>query len=391
MLDKTKLVTVGRDKAATGASVNPRIARASTILFDSVADMQRAFAGKDHGVEFYGRRGTQTTFALTQAMRQLENAAGSYIDPCGTAAITAALQSFLAAGDHVLVVDSVYEPTREFCDGTLARFGVETSYYDPLIGADIEALIKPNTKVIFLESPGSLTMEVQDVPALAKVARAHGITTIIDNTYASPLNFKPLDVGVDIVVHSATKYLNGHSDVMLGVASATESHWPQLQARSYELGLCASVDDIYTTLRGLRTLDVRLREQASNAKTIADWLSSHEAVDHLRHPAFATCPGHQFFARDMAGASGLFAFVLKRNQTAAVNAMVDGMRYFKLGFSWGGYESLILAASNFKRRRTATVWDESKCLVRFSIGLEDPQDLIDDLRDGLDRYMEALQ
>lgn len=391
MRDKTKLVTVGRDKAATGASVNPRIARASTILFDSVADMQRAFAGKDHGVEFYGRRGTQTTFALTQAMRQLENAAGSYIYPCGTAAITAALQSFLAAGDHVLVVDSVYEPTREFCDGTLARFGVETSYYDPLIGADIEALIKPNTKVIFLESPGSLTMEVQDVPALAKVARAHGITTIIDNTYASPLNFKPLDVGVDIVVHSATKYLNGHSDVMLGVASATASHWPQLQARSYELGLCASVDDIYTTLRGLRTLDVRLREQASNAKTIADWLSSHEAVDHLRHPAFATCPGHEYFVRDMAGASGLFAFVLKQNQTAAVNAMVDGMRYFKLGFSWGGYESLILAASNFKRRRTATVWDESKCLVRLSIGLEDPQDLIDDLRDGLDRYMEALQ
>lgn len=390
MKDDTKLVTAGRDKKYTGSAVNPSLVRASTIVFDTVEDMAQAGKQKDDGAEFYGRRGTSTTFAFTEAMCELENAAGCYVYPCGTSAITASLMSFLSAGDHLLMVDSVYEPTREFCGGTLARYGVEVTFYDPLLGAEIDTLVQANTKVIFMESPGSLTMEAQDVPAIVDVAKTKGIVTMIDNTYATPVHFKPLDVGVDISIHSATKYLNGHSDVMLGVASANQKHWRQLQARSYELGLCASVDDIYTTLRGIRTLGVRLREHDRNAMTVARWLEQRDEVDHLRHPAFATCPGHDIFMRDFSGGNGLFSFVLKQNNQKAVNAMLDGMRHFKMGFSWGGFESLILAANDFSERRSATNWDESRALIRLHIGLENPQDLIDDLQDGFDRYNEQL-
>ena len=218
MKDDTKLVEAGREKHFTGAAVNPKIVRASTIVFDSVAEMRQAGRERDHGTEYYGRRGTSTTFAFTTAMCELEHAAGCYVYPCGSAAIASSLLSFLSAGDHLLMVDSVYEPTREFCDGTLTRYGVEVTYYDPLIGSGIEGLLQDNTKVIFMESPGSLTMELQDVPGIAAVARKRDIITMIDNTYATPVNFKPLDHGVDISIHSATKYLNGHSDVMLGVA-----------------------------------------------------------------------------------------------------------------------------------------------------------------------------
>lgn len=389
MRDDTQLVAVGRRKEHTGAAVNPRLVRASTIVFDSVAEMLAADQQKNRGTEFYGRRGTSTTFAFTEAMCELEGAAGCYVYSCGTSAITASLMSFLSAGDHLLMVDSVYEPTREFCCGSLARFGVETTFYDPL-HASLSDLIRDNTRVIFIESPGSLTMEVQDILGIVALAQANGITTIMDNTYATPLHFKPLSVGVDVAVHSATKYLNGHSDIMLGVASANAAHWSQLQARSYELGQSASVDDVYTTLRGLRTLGVRIRQQASSALKIAEWIATRPEVDHLRHPSFATCPGHDFFARDSKGANGLFSFVLKHNQPLAVNALVDGLQHFKLGFSWGGYESLILAANNFSARRSATRWDESKALVRLSIGLEDPSDLIKDLDNGFDRYNEAL-
>jgi len=390
MRKDTNLITAGRAKQYTGSTVNPRLVRASTIVFDSVAEMLAADQGKNAGVEYYGRRGTATTFAFTSAMSELENAAGAYVYPCGTSAITAALMSFLSAGDHLLVVDSVYEPTREFCTGTLARFGVEVSFYDPMIGAGLEALVRDNTKVIFLESPGSLTMEVQDVPAIVEVAQRRGIVTMMDNTYASPLNFKPLDHGVDISIHSATKYINGHSDVMLGVASANESAWPVLQARSYELGLCASVDDIYTSLRGVRTLGIRMREHERNAMTVARWLEQRSEVDHLRHPAFASCPGHDVFERDFSGGNGLFSFVLKQNNQKALNSMLDGLQHFKMGFSWGGYESLILLANDFSNRRTATNWSEPGALIRLHIGLEDPQDLIEDLRRGFKIYNEQL-
>ena len=385
MNKNTRIIHAGRSKKFTGAAVNPKLVRASTVVFDSVAEMDRAAQGRDDGVEYYGRRGTSTTFALTDAMCELENAAGCYVYPCGTAAITASLLSFLSAGDHLLMVDTVYEPTREFVDDTLARMGIEADYYDPLIGANIGQLIKPNTKVIFLESPGSWSMEVQDVPAIVRTAKASrgDIVTMIDNTYATPYNFKPLDIGVDISIHSATKYLSGHSDVMLGVASANETTWRQLQKNSYQLGQCASVDDCYTTLRGLRTLPVRMHQHATSALDIAQWLQQHELVDHVRHPALSSCPGHEHYQRDFTGGNGLFSFVLKVSNQAAMTAMLDSLEHFKMGFSWGGYESLILSSSNFARQRTVTQWAAKGHLVRLHIGLEDVDDLRLDLERGL--------
>ncbi len=390
MKKHTQLVNAGRRKEFTGKAVNPSIVRASTIVFDSVQEMVDAGKRNHDDVEYYGRRGTRTTFALTQAMSELENAAGCYVYSCGTAAITSSLLSFLASGDHLLMVDSVYEPTRDFVNGTLARMGIEADYYDPLIGEGIEALIKPNTKVIFLESPGSLSMEVQDVPGIAKVAQAHDIVTMIDNTYATPYNFTPLDVGIDISIHSATKYLCGHSDVMLGVASANERTWKRLQQNSYQLGQCASVDDCYTVLRGLRTLAVRMAQHDLSAKKVAAWLSQHPMVDHVRHPALAECPGHEYFVRDFSGGNGLFSFVLKQHDQVALNAMLDSFSHFKMGFSWGGYESLVLGAANMASRRSATQWQVQGDLVRVHIGLEDTQDLIDDLAHGLDVFKQHL-
>lgn len=397
MKKDTILISTGRNKQYTGPAVNPNVARASTIVFDSLAEMAQAgidkryqFDGDRQSVEYYGRRGTSTTFALNDAMCELENAAGSYAYSCGTAAITSSLLSFLSAGDHLLMVDSVYEPTRDFCQGSLARLGVEVSYYDPMVGVGIDALIKDNTRVIFLESPGSLTMEVQDVPSIVEVAKRHAIVTMIDNTFATPFNFKPLDFGVDISIHSATKYLNGHSDVMLGVASANAAHWPQLRDRSYELGQCASVDDIYTTLRGIRTLGVRMREHDGNAMVVANWLEQHDLVDRLLHPAFESCSGHEFFKRDFSGGNGLFSFVLKQSSVKAIAAMVDNMHHFKMGFSWGGFESLILPVGRAPAKRSVAPWALGRNLIRLHIGLEDTQDLIDDLSAGLERLREAL-
>ena len=372
------LISTGRNKKYTGPAVNPSVARASTIVFDSMAEMAKS--GIDKGYEFsdstqtseyYGRRGTSTTFAFNDAMCELENAAGSYVYSCGTAAITSSLLSFLSAGDHLLMVDSVYEPTRDFCEGALTRLGVELSYYDPMAGSSIESLVQENTRVIFLESPGSLTMEVQDLPSIVNVAKRHNIVTMIDNTFASPFNFKPLDFGVDISIHSATKYLNGHSDVMLGVASANNEYWPQLRDRSYELGQCASVDDIYTTLRGVRTLGVRMREHDRNAMTIARWLEQHDLVDRLLHPAFESCPGHEYFKRDFSGGNGLFSFILKQSNRRAIASMVDNMHHFKIGFSWGGFESLILPVGSAPAKRTVAPWASENKIIRLHIGLED--------------------
>jgi len=397
MKKDTMLISTGRNKEYTGSAVNPKIARASTIVFDSMSEMAQAgrnrryqFDADTQAIEYYGRRGTSTTLAFNDAMCELENAAGSYVYSCGTAAITSALLSFLSAGDHLLMVDSVYEPTRDFCQGSLARLGIEISYYDPMVGAGIDGLIQNNTRVIFLESPGSLTMEVQDVPAIVDVAKRRSIVTMIDNTFASPFNFKPLDFGVDISIHSATKYLNGHSDVMLGVASANETHWPRLRDRSYELGQCASVDDIYTTLRGVRTLGVRMREHERNAIAIARWLEQHDLVERLLHPEFKSCPGHEFFERDFSGGNGLFSFILKQSNAKAIAAMVDSMQYFKMGFSWGGYESLILPVGSAPAKRTVSPWALEGNLIRLHIGLEDTQDLIDDLSRGLERLRGAL-
>lgn len=390
MKKDTKLIAAGRAKKYTGAAVNPPIVRASTIVFDSIAELQIASAGKNDGVEFYGRRGTSTTFAFSRAMCELEGAAGCYVYPCGTAAITSSLLSFLSVGDHLLMVDSVYQPTRDFCIDSLARFGIEVSFYDPLIGANIADLIQENTKVIFLESPGSLTMEVQDVPAIAAVAQQRDVVTMIDNTYASPFCFRPLEHGIDISIHSATKYINGHSDVMLGVASANDKTWRQLQHQSYQLGQCASVDDVYTSLRGLRTLSVRLQQHDQNALKVIEFLQEHELVERILHPSLPSCDGHDFFNRDFDCGNGLFSFTLKEANQQAIVAMIDGMTHFKMGFSWGGFESLILPVDSSVSQRTIRPWPEHEKIMRLHIGLEDPQDLITDLGLGLQRFKEAL-
>ena len=298
--------------------------------------------------------------------------------------------SFLKAGDHLLMVDSAYEPTRSLCEGLLAGFGIETTYYDPLIGAGIVDLIQANTKVLFLESPGSITMEIQDVPTLSRIAHEHNMVVMLDNTWASPINSRPFDMGVDISIQAATKYIVGHSDVMMGTATSNAQHWDQLREHSYLMGYCTSPDDVYLASRGLRTLGVRLAQHEKNALKVANWLTTRPEVDHLRHPAFASCPGHEFFKRDFSASNGLFSVVLKEGNTRSLTALVENMTYFKMGFSWGGFESLILSVSGIQKMRTTTKWDSSKPLIRLHIGLENPDDLIADLEAGFTRMNQVL-
>ncbi|WP_192022556.1 cystathionine beta-lyase [Shewanella sp. WPAGA9] len=385
----TQIVSVGRDKKYTKGIINPPVFRASTVVFDTMDDMRFAIKNKTNGEMFYGRRGTPTHFSFQQAISELEGGVGTALYPSGSGAISGALLSFLKSGDHLLMVDSAYEPTRDLCNKLLAGFGIETTYYDPLIGEGIKELIQPNTKVLFLESPGSITMEIQDVPTLSRIAHEHDIVVMLDNTWASPINSRPFEMGVDISIQAATKYIVGHSDVMMGTATANEAHWEQLRENSYLMGQTTSPDDVYMAARGLRTLGVRMAQHDKNARIVANWLASRPEVDHLRHPAFDTCPGHEFFERDFSCGNGLFSFVLKQGDLASVTAFVENMRHFKMGFSWGGYESLILGVFGINKLRTATQWDSSKPLIRLHIGLEDPEDLIADLTAAFERYAEV--
>ncbi|MBP6519494.1 MULTISPECIES: cystathionine beta-lyase [unclassified Shewanella] len=386
----TQIVSLGRDKKWTKGVINPPVFRASTIVFETMDEMRHAAKNKTNGEMFYGRRGTPTHFAFQAAIAELEGGVGTALYPSGAAAISAALLSFLKTGDHLLMVDSVYEPTRDLCTHILGGFGIETTYYDPLIGAGIRDLIRPNTKVLFLESPGSITMEVQDVPTLCRIAHEHGLITMLDNTWASPINSKPFEMGVDISIQAATKYIVGHSDVMIGTATANEKYWPQLREHSYLMGQTTSPDDVYLAARGLRTLGVRMAQHEKNALQVANWLKNRPEVDHLRHPAFDTCPGHEFFKRDFSASNGLFSFILKQGDADAVTALVENMSHFKMGFSWGGYESLILGIFGIEKIRSATQWNASKPLIRLHIGLEDPADLIADLSAGFERFNAVL-
>jgi len=385
---QTKYVTAGRDKKWTNGVVNPPVQRASTVVFDTVAEKNHAIINRANKTLFYGRRGTQTHFALQDAMVEVEGGVGCALYPCGTAAISNSILAFVETGDHILMVDTCYEPTRDFCDKIMKKMGVETTYFSPTIGEEIQDLIQPNTKVLFLESPGSVTMEVQDVPTLAKIAHQHDIIVMLDNTWAAGVNFSPFDHGVDISIQAATKYIVGHSDVMLGTAVANEKCWDQLREQSYLMGQCVSADDAYLGLRGIRTLDVRLRQHAENSLKVAKWLQTRPEVDHVRHPALETCPGHEFFKRDFTGGNGLFSFVLKTSDTKATTALLDGMKHFSMGYSWGGYESLILAnePKSFNSLRTVAHPHFEGTLIRIHIGLEDVNDLICDLEAGLARY-----
>lgn len=390
---QTQLITAGRKQKWTKGVVNPPIQRASTIVFETVADKHHATLNRANKELFYGRRGTHTHFAFQEAMVEVEGGTGCALYPCGTAAIANSILSFIETGDHILMVDTCYEPTRDFCDKVMKKMGVETTYYDPVIGEDIEDLIQPNTKILFLESPGSITMEIQDVPTLAEIAHKHDIIVMLDNTWAAGVLFNPFEHGVDISIQAATKYIVGHSDVMLGTAVANQNHWDQLREQSYLMGQCVSPDDVYLGLRGLRTLDVRLRQHAENSLKVAKWLQTRPEVDHVRHPALETCPGHEFFQRDFQGGNGLFSFVLHNSVPAATTSLLDGMEHFKMGYSWGGFESLILAnePKSFNKLRSVANPNFKGTLIRLHIGLENVDDLIADLEQGLERYQASIQ
>lgn len=381
----TRLGHLGRDPKANHGVVNPPVYHASTILFDSLAaweESRKPYTGK--GRTTYGRSGTPTTFALEDAVAELEGGHAAIAVPSGLAAVAAALSAFVSAGDHILVADTVYQPTRQVCDQLLARFGVETTYYDPTIGAGLAALIRPRTRVVYMESPGSLTFEMQDVPAIVAAARAAGAVPIIDNTWATPLFYNPMNHGVEVVIHAGTKYIVGHADAMLGLIVATEDRYPALRRAVTLFGHTAAPDDVYLSLRGLRTLSVRLQRHQENAARLIRWLQDRPEVARVLSPALPEHPGHDIWRRDFSGASGLFSIVLKPASQAAVAAMVDGLALFGIGASWGGYESLILPAHP-SRTRTATQWSDPGPVFRIHAGLEDPEDLIADLEAGFER------
>lgn len=381
--NSTRIVHAGRRKEWTGALVNPPVWRGSTVLYDNVAEMRERQSDTHHRL-YYGRRGTPTQWSLADALTELEpGSQGSLLYPSGVAAVTTALMSVLNPGDELLMVDSVYEPTRAFCDGLLKRYGVTTRYYDPMIGAGIEALLNDRTRAIFLESPGSLTFEVQDIPAITAIARARGIVTLLDNTWATPVFFPAIAHGVDLSILACTKYIVGHSDVMLGSVTANPDHWEALRRTTYALGQYVSPDDAWLASRGLRTLAVRLKQHEENALRIAHWLQTRPEVARVLHPALEACPGHDNWKRDFSGSSGLFAFVLNSNDDAARTALIDGLELFGIGFSWGGFESLVLPVDP---HRSAVKWQAEGLMIRLHIGIEDADDLIEDLTAGLERF-----
>ena len=381
--DGTRVVGAGRRREWTQGIVNTPVWRASTILYDNVADLRDSGGRDTHHRLFYGRRGTPTQWSLADALTSLERGAeATFLYPSGVAAIAAALLSVLSPGDELLLVDSAYDPTRSMAAGLLRRLGISTRLYDPLIGAGIAALIGDNTRAIMLESPGSLSFEVQDIPAIVQVAKARGLTTIIDNTWATPLLFPAIERGIDLAMMACTKYVVGHSDAMLGSVTAAPSHWTGLRDTSFQLGQVASPDDAWLGSRGLRTMALRLKQHGESAMRIASWLAEQPGVGIVLHPALASCPGHELFVRDFKGASGLFAFALDGGDEASRAAFIDTLDLFGIGYSWGGFESLAIPVDPNDHRRVAKRAYPGP-LVRLQIGLEDADDLIADLDRGL--------
>ncbi|MDQ6916781.1 MAG: cystathionine beta-lyase [Pseudomonadota bacterium] len=377
----TGVAHLGRDSKKHLGAVNTPVYRASTMLFDRVADLEAAERGEYPGVS-YGLHGLPTVTDLQEAIATLEGGHAALAVPSGLAAITLALLAVTKAGDHVLVTDSVYGPTRRFCNQQLTRFGISVTYYDPLIGGGIEREIRPNTAVVFAESPGSLSFEVQDVPAIAAAAHARGALMMIDNTWATPLGFAAFAHGADISLHAGTKYVGGHSDVLNGVIVCNEATHPRLHRLWTDMGVSASSDDCFLALRGLRTLAVRLERHTKSAMTIARWLLQRAEVAEVIFPALPGSRGHELWKRDFSGACGLFGVVLHPVAKARVDALLDSLRLFRLGWSWGGFESLIIPAHP-ERIRTATSWEAVGPYLRLHVGLEDPSDLIADLDQGL--------
>ena len=379
---ETRLVTAGRDAKAQKGFVNPPVVHGSTVLYPTAEDLHA------HRGEFtYGRHGTPTTRALQEVLMALEGpqCAGVGIAPSGLAAISTSLLAVLKAGDHLLVCDNAYRPTRNFCNGVLARYEVETTYFDPLIGAGIERLFKPNTRAVLVEAPGSQSFEMPDIPVIAAVAHARDALVIDDNTWATPLYHRSLEQGVDISVQAATKYVGGHSDIMFGTISANAKAWPLVTETIRLLGVCAGPDDVFLALRGSRTLAVRLAQHCASGLAMARWLAGRPEVLRVLHPALEGDPGHPIWKRDFTGASGLFSIVLKPKPQAAVDAMLDSLKLFGMGFSWGGFESLVIPF-DCTTYRTATTWNPGGPTLRLHIGLEN----VEDLKADLDRGFAAL-
>jgi len=382
---ETTLVTAGRDTEAQKGFVNPPVVHGSTVLYPTADDLHA------HRGEFqYGRHGTPTTRALQEALMALEGpqCAGVGLAPSGLSAITTTLLAVLNAGDHLLVCDNAYRPSRNFCNGLLARYGVETTYFDPLIGAGIAGLFKPNTRAVLVEAPGSQSFEMPDIPAIAAAAHGRGALVIDDNTWATALYHRSLDQGVDISIQAATKYVGGHSDIMFGTISANAEAWPRISEAIRLLGVCAGPDDVFLALRGLRTLAVRLAQHHRSALEIARWLKTRPEVLRVLHPALESDPGHAIWKRDFTGASGLFSIVLKPAPQKAVDALLNAVKLFGMGYSWGGFESLIIPF-DCAPYRTATRWAPGGPALRLHIGLENVDDLKGDLERGLAAFNAA--
>ncbi|WP_275790942.1 cystathionine beta-lyase [Pararhizobium gei] len=376
----TRLAHIGNDPSDYFGFVNPPVVHASTVLFPDARTMETRAQRYT-----YGTRGTPTTDALCEAIDVLEGSAGTILVPSGLAAVTVPFLAFLSSGDHALIVDSVYFPTRHFCDTMLKRLGVAVDYYDPMIGAGIESLIKPNTRLVHTEAPGSNTFEMQDIRAICAAAHRHGCIVTMDNTWATPLYFKPLDHGVDISIHAATKYPSGHSDILLGTVSANAAHWAQLKEANITLGVCVSPDDSYQILRGLRTMGVRLDRHQESTLNIARWLEERADVASVLHPALPSFPGHELWKRDFTGSSGIFSVVLKADQPEQfkpkAHAFLDALKLFGLGYSWGGYESLAVHVGLSDRKICKAPVEGP--VIRLQIGLEDVADIRKDIEAGL--------
>ena len=380
MFEKTQLVHDGLHPHENEGFINPPVIHASTVLFPDVETMLKGPKGQRYT---YGRRGNPTTDSLCEALTNLENAEGCVLTPSGLAAVSLACLSCVGSGDHILVTDSAYYPTRHLCDTILKRLGIETTYYDPNIGTEISKLFQPNTKMIFTESPGSLTFEIQDIKLIVSEARKIDALVIMDNTWATPLYFKPLDHGVDISLMAGTKYVVGHSDCMLGTLAANSRVWEKLSETHGLMGYHVGPDDVYLGQRGLRTMSVRLAKHMENALEIATWLQQHDRVAKVYHPALPETPGHEIWKRDFKGASGLFSFELANANEQHAISFLNTLKLFGLGYSWGGFESLATYAKPAKIR-TAKPWTSTNPLIRLHIGLEDTRDLKSDLQNGFE-------
>ena len=388
----TTLVQAGRSKKYTQGSVNSVIQRASSLVFDTVEEKKNATRNRAKGGLFYGRRGTLTHFSLQEARCELEGGAGCALFPCGAAAVANTILAFVEQGDHILMTNTAYEPSQDFCTKILSKLGVTTGWFDPLIGEGIAELIQPNTRIVFLESPGSLTMEVHDVPAIVKAVRSKAPEAIImiDNTWAAGVLFKALEFDIDISIQAATKYLIGHSDGMIGTAVSNARCWDQLRENAYLMGQMVDADTAYMTSRGLRTLGVRLRQHHESSLTVAEWLAQHPQVERVNHPALPGSKGHEFWQRDFTGSSGLFSFVLKKRlNNDELASYLDNFSLFSMAYSWGGFESLILAnqPEQIAALRPGGEVDFSGTLIRLHIGLENVDDLIADLAAGFERIV----